>query len=414
MFPSVLRLRDFRNLWLGQTVSQLGDAIYGLIFLFMVDKTTQRPELVGLVAALTALPFLLVSPFAGVLADRIDRRRILLGCDLASAALLAAFASVLVLFKSPPLWSLFVTPFLLSTVNAFFLPARGAAIPALVSSEKLIEANSLSSATMNLMHTVGLMLAALVLGPLESLSPSHFFLLAVAANLVTFLVSAVFVFRLPSIKPVPSGAEGQAPMKDLKDGFRLFAAHPVLKILFASNLIVNVSVSGFMVVYTATNRIWFDGKFSTLALVEMSFLISLVVGSLLVPKFRIVHFGWTYAIGLAYVGLLVVALGWARTVPLYVVGNVLAGLALPFVNVPFMTYLNLSVPDEFRGRLNSFQTMISAGVQPVGSAFSGTGLRVFGLVGMYCAMGGAMTLAALAPLSHRNFRQAKMPEVKPL
>lgn len=410
MLPAVLKIRDFRNLWLGQTVSQLGDAIYGLLFLFMVDKITQRPELVGLVAALTALPFLFVSPFAGVLADRMDRRRILLFCDFASAILLGGFALVLVFSPTPPLWSLFVTPFLLSVVNAFFLPARGAAIPTLVPSDQLIAANSLSSATLNLMHTVGLMIAALLLAPLESINPSQFFLIAVLTNLGTFLASAIFVLRLPSLEPRKSDSEMAHPLTDLKEGVKLFAANPVLKLMFASSLVVNLAVSGFMVVYTATNREWFDGKFVTLALVEMSFLVALVAGSVIVPKFKINRIGWVYAIGLTLVGLDIIALGWARTVPLYVIGNIVAGFALPFVNIPFMTYLNLAVPSEYRGRINSFQTMISAGVQPLGSAFSGTGLRLFGLVGMYIGMGGAMTLAAVAPLANRKFRNATLPE----
>lgn len=409
MSPAVLKIRNFRNLWLGQTVSQLGDAIYGLLFLFMVDKITQRPELVGLVAALTALPFLFVSPFAGVLADRVDRRRILLFCDFASAILLGGFACVLAFNPTPPLWSLFLTPFLLSVVNAFFLPARGAAIPSLVPPDQLIAANSLSSATLNLMHTVGLMIAALLLAPLESINPSQFFMIAIVTNLMTFLASAVFVLKLPSLEP-RSDSEKAHPLTDLKEGIKLFAANPVLKLMFASSLVVNLAVSGFMVVYTATNREWFDGKFVTLALVEMSFLVALVAGSMIVPKFKINRIGWVYAIGLTLVGLVIIALGWARTVPLYVAGNLLAGLALPFVNIPFMTYLNLAVPSEYRGRINSFQTMISAGVQPLGSAFSGTGLRLFGLVGMYVGMGGAMTLAAIAPLGSREFRNATLPE----
>src|SRR5690242_13155186 len=127
-----LRIRDFRNLWLGQTVSQFGDAVYGLLFLFMTDKITKRPELVGIVAAMTALPFLLFSPVAGVLADRIDRRRIMLFSDFSSAAILGGYAVLLWFTREPPVWTLFVTPFLLSTVNAFFMPARGAAVPSVV------------------------------------------------------------------------------------------------------------------------------------------------------------------------------------------------------------------------------------------------------------------------------------------
>lgn len=413
MLPKILALRDFRNLWLGQTVSQLGDAVYGLLFLFMTDKITKRPDLVGLVAAATALPFLFVSPFAGVVADRIDRRKIMLWCDLSSAILLAAFAGLLLVFPQPPLWCLFVVPFLLSTINAYFMPARGAAIPSLVPADRLMEASSLSSATMSLMHTVGLMIAALLLGPLEKLDPARFFLYAVIVNMATFLVSALFVAKLPGLAPRQEDTNESHPLKDLREGVKLLSTHSALKAMFASSLVVNLAVSGFMVVYTATNRAWFDGTFQTLALVELSFLLAMVVGSLVVPRLKMNKVGWLFAIGLGLVGLIVAAMGWARTIPLYILGNLAAGFCLPFVNIPFATYLNLTVPAEYRGRFNSFLTMITAGMQPVGSAFSGFGLRSLGLVGMYIAMGGGMTLAALAPLASKPFREATIPSGEP-
>lgn len=405
----VLKFKEFRRLWLGQTVSQFGDAVYALLFIFMADKITQRPDLVGLVGAATAAPFLIFSPLAGVIADRVDRRKIMLACDILSACLLAGFAVVLVSTGTPPVWTLFVTPFLLSTVNSLFLPAKGAAVPSLVPAEHLLAANSLSSATTNLMHTVGLLIAGLLLAPLEAVAPKNFFLLAVIVNLVTFLVSAGYVSGLPPLPPQVAD-EGQGHvMQDLKDGVVQFASQPVLRVMAASNLVTNLAVSGFMVVYTTTNRAWFDGSFRTLALVEFSFLVSLVVGSLLVPKFTIRRVGLFYSIGLAVVGLDVVALGWARTVPLYVAGNIVAGLILPFVNVPFMTYLNLVVPPEFRGRINAVLTMFSAGVHPVGNALAGAGLRSFGLVGMYVLMGGMCAISALAPLMSKTFRNERMP-----
>lgn len=407
---AVLKIRNFRNLWLGQTVSQFGDAVYGLLFLFMTDKITQRPEMVGGVAAVTALPFLVLSPFAGVLADRVDRRRIMVATDVLSAVVLAAFGALLAVNKTPPVWSLFLTPFLLSSVNAFFLPAHGAAVPSVVPPESLISANSLASATRNLMHTVGLMLAALLLGPLEALNPGGFFMAAITVNLATFLVSALFVSRLPALEPRSASGEVTRPLDDLKGGMKLLGQKRVLQYFFASNLVINLAVSGFMVVYTATNRAWFDGKFATLALVELAFLLALVVSSLMVPRFKITRIGLVFAVVLALVGLDVAVMGWARTIPLYILGNVVAGLALPFANIPFMTYLNLSVPAEYRGRLNSFLMMISSGVQPVGSALSGSGIRLVGLVGMYVAMGGAMTAAALAPLASKSFREERMPE----
>lgn len=411
MVPSILKIRNFRNLWIGQTISQFGDAVYGLLFLFMTDKITHRSELVGAVAAATALPFLLFGPLAGVLADRVDRRRVMINTSVFSAVILAAFAILVATSVTLPVWSLLVTPFLLSSVNAFFLPARGAAVPSLVPESNLLEATAFSSASMNLMQTIGLMLAALLLGPLEAANPSQFFLIAVLVNLATFVWSVPYLFRLPTMEPSRTEVGPTKLVDDFKEGMKVLTRHPVLRVFFATNVVVQLSISGFMVVCMATNRQWFDGKFSTLALVELTFLVAIVASSLIVPKFKIKRVGLAFAIGLFVVGVDVAAMGWARSVPLYCVGNVIAGLVLPFVNIPYMTYLNLAVPDNLRGRMNSFQAMVSAGVQPVGASISGFGIDALGLLGMYVVMGCSMALSALAPLASAQVRAQKIPEV---
>jgi MFS family permease len=166
-WPGALAVPDFRRLWLGQTVSQLGDALYGLVFVFMANRASGgNAAVVGLVAAANALPFLLFAPMAGIAADRFDRRRVMLGADLASAALLGGFAAYLALVRTPAVPLIALTGFLLSTVNASFLPARAAAVPRLVPPDSLAPALGLSNATMSLMHTVGVGLAAVLLGPL--------------------------------------------------------------------------------------------------------------------------------------------------------------------------------------------------------------------------------------------------------
>src|SRR5436305_13461671 len=91
----ILEIRAFRRLWLGQAISQFGDALYALLFFFMVDKLTGKAAMVGYVGALQAAHFLLVGPYAGMIADRFDSRSVMLFADLVSAIILAALCGVL-------------------------------------------------------------------------------------------------------------------------------------------------------------------------------------------------------------------------------------------------------------------------------------------------------------------------------
>ncbi|MBC8066411.1 MAG: MFS transporter, partial [Chlorobia bacterium] len=127
--PQILEHRSFRDLWLGQSISQLGDAFYFVTFMFMAEKITGQLAMVGIVGALEAIPYLLFSPYAGVVADRMDRKRVMWLSDIVCGLALVLFAAVLVFQASPPAWLLGAVAFLLSTIRCFFLPAKSAAIP---------------------------------------------------------------------------------------------------------------------------------------------------------------------------------------------------------------------------------------------------------------------------------------------
>jgi len=200
-YSDALRIRSFKDLWIGQAVSQLGDSFYNIVFLFMVMETTKNVALTGFVAAMEWLPFLLLGPYSGVIADRIDRRRIMLSSDLVSANVLAAFGAIVLITGSAPLWALFVTPLILSAARVFFMPAKSAAIPRLVPADKLQIANALSATTQNMMPLLSLPLSATILAALFKLSPQAFLVSAVSLNMLSFLVSAYFIRRLPEIVP---------------------------------------------------------------------------------------------------------------------------------------------------------------------------------------------------------------------
>ncbi|MEA2554611.1 MAG: transporter, family, macrolide efflux protein, partial [Fimbriimonadaceae bacterium] len=74
----LLRIRGFRDLWLGQAISQIGDSIYYVAFMFMAQKVTGSIAMVGYVGSMEMLTYLLVGPYAGVIADRNERKRIML------------------------------------------------------------------------------------------------------------------------------------------------------------------------------------------------------------------------------------------------------------------------------------------------------------------------------------------------
>jgi MFS transporter, DHA3 family, macrolide efflux protein len=197
----LLSFRGFRDLWLGQVISQFGDAFSYVVTSFMVKRLTGSDADVGLAGAAEFLPFVLIGPYAGVLADRIDRRKIMIVSDVSSGFLLLAFTVFILVTKKPPVEVICLNALLLCSSRAFFMPAKNASIPRLVPEDLVGKANSLAFATSQFMPMLGLVLSAAVLGIVYHTSPAWFYAVSTGINALSFFGSAFFIRRLPSILP---------------------------------------------------------------------------------------------------------------------------------------------------------------------------------------------------------------------
>ena len=130
---------------IGQSISQLGDALYYVAFMFMVGKITGKASMVGYVGAVETLPYVFFSSYAECSPTGSTGARSCFWSDWICAGILCAFAAVIFITGTPPVELIFVTAGLLSVSRAFFYPAKNAAIPNLVPAEETLEANTLNS-----------------------------------------------------------------------------------------------------------------------------------------------------------------------------------------------------------------------------------------------------------------------------
>jgi len=185
----VLRHRDFRLLYTGQAVSVLGDALLPVALAFAVlDGLDGSPAQLGLVLGAQVLPMTMLVLVAGVWADRMSRRRLMLFSDLGRAATQTTLA-VLLLSGHAQLWHLVVLSLFYGSFEAFFRPAAGGLTPALVPPGELQQANSLNGLAMNVGHVLGPAAAGALL---VIFSPGA----AIAVDAATFFVSAAFLVAL--------------------------------------------------------------------------------------------------------------------------------------------------------------------------------------------------------------------------
>lgn len=194
-YRRVLRNGALARLLLGEFVSSIGDWLYLVALLVVIwDITDQDPVVLGIVGAARILPYVILSYPAGIIADRYDRRLILLITDIIRGSLMVAIAAVVAL--GLPVVLVVVLSIVATCFSAFFSPTIGAYLPSLVHDEsELGPANSAWSSLDNLAFFIGPALAAVLLGLLNSLA------LAILLDAFTFAFVAVILWRLPPGRP---------------------------------------------------------------------------------------------------------------------------------------------------------------------------------------------------------------------
>ena len=216
MYLSLLRgNRNFRLLYIGQTISQLGDwfntvAIYALLL-----DLTGSARAVALMLITQMLPFGIVGPLAGVVVDRLNRRRIMIAADLIRGCLILG---LLLVRRADQIWIAYAVTALTVAAQAFFEPARTATIPNVTSADELLPANALSSATWSAMLAIG----ASVGGVVTAIFGRD---VAFIVNSASFFVSALFIAATrydarPAKRPPLAGLAQLTGIPDLIDGLR--------------------------------------------------------------------------------------------------------------------------------------------------------------------------------------------------
>ena len=189
------RNHNFRHLWLGQVVSQLGDWFNTIAVYTLILQLTDSGRALGLVLVARFLPSIFLGPLAGTLADRFSRRTIMIVTDILRAVVVLGF---LFIRRPDQLWLVYALTILQLALSSFFEPAKSAAIPSIVSTRELLPANAIASVTWSVMLTLGAAIGGEVTGRYGMKA-------AFILDSLTYLASAALIFRvtLPERTPRP-------------------------------------------------------------------------------------------------------------------------------------------------------------------------------------------------------------------
>jgi MFS family permease len=355
--------RDFRQLWLGQVVSQLGDWFDTIALFALVLRLTGSGRAVGLVLVARFLPSVVLGPLSGVLADRFDRRHIMIASDVARALVVLGFLFI----RTPDqLWLVYVLTVLQLAFSAFFEPARSAALPSVVAPRDLVAANAISSVTWSAMLTLG----AAVGGPVTDWFGTD---AAFVIDSLTYLLSAVLVWRLrlPRREPRPKRKLTLAKalgVTDTLEGLRYVRSRPRVVALLLVKPAWGLG-GGILTLLPVFGEKIFRLSLGTGeggAALGMSVLyaargVGTAIGPVLMRRF----YGETReqmqrTIGVAFIvgGAFYILFGVAESFPLALLWLALAHMGGSVLWVFSTVLLQSSVEDEFRGRVFAAELML--------------------------------------------------------
>nr|WP_246581168.1 MFS transporter [Deinococcus aestuarii] len=238
---SALRNARFARLYAAQTISQIGDALTWVALALLAYQLAEKNAAVVLGTALTlrVTAFVLFSPLAGVLADRLERRTILVGCHFARAVVIGLMPFV------GEVWQVYVLMFLLNSLTAFFTPTNQATVPLVVGREDAGPAFALSSATTELLGIVGPGLAGVLAAFVGGRSLFFF-------DAASFVLAGLLVLTLPSLR-ARRGEVGRSTLADVRDGTaRLWRDAPVR---FALLMELVAAVAGALILVVTVVRV---------------------------------------------------------------------------------------------------------------------------------------------------------------
>ncbi|GAB3884972.1 MFS transporter [Microbispora bryophytorum] len=395
------RDRDFTVFWASQTLSVAGDSFALIAVPLLVLHVTGSVAQMGLLTGLASAASVAAGVFAGVLVDRLDRRRLLIWCDVARTVL---YGVVPVAWAfGPKIWLLYVVLPLSEAIGMVFQVAYVTAVRGLVDADRITEANGRLYATAAAAGIGGPLLAGVVAG---WFGPTA----AVAINAASFGVSALGVLlirlrRQPA--PPPTAKEARGSWHELLAGARFLWRQPVLRaltVLLSFFIFLTLGLTDVLIYHLKHDLGQSDGAVGVVLAVAA---LGTVAGSLLVgPVRRRLGFGASWIGAIAVAGFAIVGLGVSTGVP---VAGAAAAAYLACVSVAGICSMSLRqqvTPDHLLGRVTSAFWTIHFSLGPAGAAVLTWGAQSHG-VEVVCLLAGAACLliavtAFFTPIRQQN------------
>jgi len=412
----------FFTIWTGQALSWLGSALVQFALVWWLTQTTGSATVLALASMMAVLPRIFVSPFAGALVDRWNRRIVMIVADGLIALALVVLAGLYAL-DAAQVWHIYVLMFLRAVGGAFHWPAMQASTTLLVPEEHLSRVAGMNQTLEGVANIASPAAAALLLQMLPMQS-----ILAIDVVTAMLAIAPLFFISIPHPKrrATPEATAGQpSVLADLREGLRFVWGWPGLTMMLVIATLSNLMANPAFAIAPLLVTEHFGGGALELSWLQSAFGIGLVAGGSTLSVwggFRRRVVTSYLAQVLSGVGFVVIGLAPANAFPLAVGTTFLVGFLNSIINGSSMALLQAIVPPEMQGRVFTLMMSATGVTTPLGLAIAGPvgdalGVQPWFLMAgiVTTAMGvGAFFVPAIMHLEDSHKAQAVVEEDAPV
>lgn len=397
---SLWSYRGYRFFWFSNSIFVLGASAFPIALAVAVLDAGGTATSLGLILGARILSGVVFAPFAGVWADRLPRRNVMIGSDLFRSALVVSM--VFVSTPTMPHFLLGLAVFLMGVGDAFGAAAAGAIVPSLVPDEKLPAANVARNIV-----TKG----ASIVGP--GIGGASVLLIGARLTFVfTAVAFALGTYFLSKIKEDINGnkREQEPFMVELREGLRT-----VRDIPWIGAMILMVSVQLMVVIAAETvllpviSRREFDSN-APFAMAAVAFSVGSIISALICVKVKVKHEGYVSIFVWMFIVIAPLALAFPVSPTFLVIAYLLAGFSVGPWEAWWSSAVQREVPQHLQGRVFSIDHMGSAGLMPIGMALIGPAVALFGEKELLIGASIFHVLITFAILGVPGVKDMKMPK----
>jgi MFS family permease len=378
-----LRHRNYQLFFSGQLISLIGTWMDQVAESWLVYRLTGSSLLLGTVAFAGQIPVFLMSPIGGIVADRFNRRKILVATQ-SSMMVLALILAGLTLTHVVQVWHVVLLAALMGVVNAFDIPARQAFVVDMVAREDLVNAIALNSSMFNGARVIGPAVAGIVVALIGE--GWCFF-----ANGISFIAVIAGLLLMKISRPRLS-IEG-SPLQNVLEGFRFVSSTgPVRALMLLLGLVSFTAMPYAVLMPIFADQILHGGPKALGLLMGASGMGALGGAITLAMRKTLRGLGRWVAIACSCFGVVLIGFAYSRRLWLSVVLLVPVGFCMMLQMASSNTLVQSMVPDQLRGRIMSVYSMMFMGMAPLGALLAGSIAHGIGAP-LTVAIGGIISIA---------------------